>query len=367
MTREYKRMQAARTALLLDQEFFSVLTLLLKLVEDPGCGSAWTDGVSVGFDPAWTSTLSMDELMALVAHEVMHCACGHPWRRGNRDPQRWNIAADYAVNQILVDAGFKLPPRGYFDPQYKGRWAEWIYDRIPPQPPQPGGFGANNPQGEVRDAPADAADQGVTEESWKQAAQQALSVAKARGKAPASLVRDIAETLKPIVDWRSVLRRFVQQVMRADYTWSRPNRRYLASGLYLPALHSESCGPIAVAVDTSGSIDDVTLSQFNAEIQTIADEVKPEYVDVLYCDARVHRVDRFDRDDAIVMKPAGGGGTSFRPVFDHYEQSDEQPVCLIYLTDLDGYFPESAPAYPVIWACTSKINAVPFGEVVPVQ
>jgi predicted metal-dependent peptidase len=364
ITPTLKRLQHARTALLLDNPFFGVLALRLTLQEDPTCDTAWTNGSTIAFSPAFAATLSQDELTAVLAHEVMHCACGHPWRRDAREPQRWNVAADYAINGILQGAGFKMPASALLDSQYDGKSSEWIYDRLPESVNGNGGNGnGSDPSrmGTVRDAPAGSP---VSETEWQQATKQAAEMAKAQGKLPGNLKRELDALTAPRVDWRSLLRRYVQEVVKADYSWSRPNVRYFASGLFLPALHSLACGRIVVAVDTSGSIDTVLLSQFASEIQAIASELQPSSVDVMYCDTRVHRVDTFDRGDLITMDAVGGGGTNFCPVF---EAIDEAPAVLIYLTDMEGTFPEIAPEYPVIWAAYGSEHNAPFGEVVPCE
>jgi predicted metal-dependent peptidase len=381
----------ARTALVLDQPFFGALALRLKIVEDPGCGTAWVDGVSLGYDPAFVDGLTHAQTVALVAHEVMHCACGHPWRRDGRDKDRWNQAADYAINGILRESGFTLPESALMpDGPLVGKNAEWIYDRMPqpseedenggsggqgaasgPNPQvqtgagQPGGDesgSGNDPLGEVRDAP-NGTDAG--EGDWDIAVQQAARAAQARGDLPAGLARFASDQARPRVDWRSALRRLVQQA-RADYSWRLPNARYVARGLYMPALRNEEMGPIAVAIDTSGSIDEALLAQFAAELQAAVDDASPARVHVLYCDARIHRVDTFERGETVEVNPAGGGGTDFRPVFDWLDTCEETPAALVYLTDLDGRFPSETPEIPTLWATTTDYVA-PFGETLRIE
>lgn len=366
------QLMAARTALVLDEPFFGALALRLALHEDPGCGTAWVDGATLGYDPAWIASLSHAETVALVAHEVMHCAAGHPWRRDGRDPKNWNQAADLAINSELADAGFHLPASGLMpDAQQKGKSAEWIYARLPEPPPAggdgdgqgDGGAGSQlapgppNPQGEVRDAPA-AAD--VTEQEWAEAVQQAAAQAKARGKLAASLDRFAATAVEPRVDWRSILRRFVQQAARADYSWTRPNQRYAALGIYLPCLRSEEMGPLAIAIDTSGSIDDTDLAVARAELLAVIEECSPSRVHVYYADAAVARADTYERGEPVEFRPAGGGGTDFRPVFAAAEALEEPPAALIYITDLDGACPESSEI-PTLWV-TASARQAPFGE-----
>ena len=198
--------------------------------------------------------------------------------------------------------------------------------------------------------------------------QQAAVAAKARGNLPGALERFARAAVKPRVDWRSVLRRFMQAAARQDYSWRMPNPRFVAHGLYLPALRSEAMGEILVAIDTSGSVDEVMLGQFAAEIQAIADELQPERIRTLYADARVRGEQETERGDGFRLERfPGGGGTDFRPVFRRLEELEIQPVAVVYLTDLDGIFPQEPPAgVPVLWASTDDRPA-PFGEVVLCQ
>lgn len=367
-TPQAKRMQQARTALLLDQPFFGVLALQLKLIEDSTIPTMRTNGVVIQYSPAFVDRLTQDQVIGVLAHEVMHCAAGHCWRRGERNLKKWNVACDYVINPIIESAKFKLPVGRLFDPQWIGKCAEYVYDRLPDSD-QPDDQDGSDPggTGEVSDAPSTMPDgsPAPSESDWQQTTKQAAMQAHKQGKLPAELERLIDHTLAPRVDWRTLLRRYVQDIVSADYSWSQPNRRYLAAGLYLPQLRSHACGKISVAVDTSGSIDDVLLAQFASEINAIASELEPSSVELLWCDAKVHRVDTFVRGDVITFTPVGGGGTDFRPVFEHYDLGESTPPSvLIYLTDLYGMFPDSPPDYPVIWCATNEQTA-PFGDTVP--
>jgi len=351
-----RKVTAARSGLILDQPFFGALSLRLKVVEDSDCKTAWTDGTSLGFSPDFVSSLSHGELMGLVAHEVLHCACGHPWRKGQRDHGQWNKACDYAINDVLVDAGFILPDGALLSPAFAGKSAEWIYDRLP-------NSGDNDEQaGEVRDGQDDSQTAGddsqLGKQDWVQATKQAAAIAA--GTMSGSLSQFADKATKPPVNWRSVLKRFVQDLSKDDYTWSRPNTRYLCSGLYLPALHCETMGRIVIAKDISYSVDEVASSQFSAEISAIFDELKPSSIEVIYCDTEIQKHDVFESGDFLELEAIQGGGTDFRPVFDAIE---DPPACLIYLTDLEGPLPDCPPDYPVLWAVTGE-RVAPWGETV---
>jgi predicted metal-dependent peptidase len=382
----------ARAALLVGAPFWGVLSLRLVPIEDSSVSTMQTDGVSIRFNPDFVAGLSRSLLRTTIAHETMHCAALHHTRRGGRTPRRWNIACDYAINPLLVEAGFELPAGMLLDPAYGGLSAEDIYARLPPDDGEdnddqdsedPGGMGG------VTDPPPDGtgsgdggastqpnqpgqsgtrlpstADLAQQEENWAIATVQAEATARAMGLGAGDAARAIREQVAPKVDWRDVLRRYLSAAAKSDYAWTPPNRRHIARGLYLPSLRSETLGPIVVAVDTSGSIDDATLAAFSAEVTAIMDEAAPEAIHVVYCDDAIAGTETYQAGDVIDLTPRGGGGTAFRPVFDWITRSEIQPVCAIYLTDLDGDDFGSAPDYPVLWVSTWKTNT-PFGEVIP--
>jgi predicted metal-dependent peptidase len=373
------KMASARVSLVLDQPFFGSLALSLKFKEDTGCETAWTDGRSLGYNPTFIESLPHDRVTALVAHEVFHCAMGHPWRREARDSKNWNIACDYSINSELRDSGFTLPAGSLF-PSESGKSAEWHYARVQQsEQPQPNGNGngqgAGNtpaqgqskpdPLGEVRDAPtgADAdGDPAPTEQEWKQKAAQSLNAAKMCGKMPGGLARTVKDSLKAKLDVRSLLLRFFSERCNSDYSWSRPNSRYIAQGLYLPALESRELGEIAIGIDTSGSVSAESLSFARGTIESIIEELSPLAVNVYYFDSEVSSIDRFDKGDTLTWKPTGFGGTDFRPVLKAIED-DGTAVCAVIITDLEGPFPENCNV-PVIWLSTEERNTAPFGETV---
>ena len=151
-----------------------------------------------------------------------------------------------------------------------------------------------------------------------------------------------------------------------DYRWTPPNRRYIASGLYLPSVERAGVGTIVVAVDTSGSIGEEELEQFAGEITAISDEAKPETIHIVYCDAAVQSIQQFGPSEPIDLEPRGGGGTDFRPVFEWVEANQIAPACLIYLTDLCCRSYPQVPEYPVLWVTDSRRTA-PFGETIRIK
>jgi predicted metal-dependent peptidase len=404
------------------QPFFGTLCLRLKLI--PGAlPTMATDGTRIVYNPAFVDQLKPAELEGTLAHEVMHCALGHQCRRGDRYPGLWNEAADLAINPILTANGFTLPAGALIDPAFANLSAEEIYARLlrkraeggagsnqgqqqagpgggtasapqatsgtpPPDPnsgpssqsaPQqetvgertappvarPGGFGevvdATDEHGQI----ASPAEQRRQEHEWSIAAEQALRSAKTCGHDPLGVDRPLTESRQSQQDWRAILRDFVAATVPCDYRWTPPNRRYIASGLYLPSAEQRGLGEMVIAVDTSGSIGKLELEQFAGEISAISEEAQPEAIHVVYCDAAVQSTQQFTASEPVRLEPKGGGGTDFRPAFEWVAKNDVSPVCLIYLTDLCcDSFPET-PEYPVLWVTDSRRTA-PFGETVRV-
>ena len=386
------RIQKARTTLLLDHPFFG--TLLFRLGAKPcrSIATMATDGVSLFYNPEFVKTLNAAELAGVLAHEVMHPALQHHTRRGDRNQARWNMACDYAINPILLDAGLTLPKDVLIDDRFRGMSAERIYNLIEEQSQEDGSNGksesqsehggesnkANEPSapstpgsvGQVLDAPEPENGEGQTvaeqARDWQIAVEQAENVAKLAGKLPAGAQRTLEAAQSARVDWRELLRRAWSETIPSDYSWMRPNRRHIWAGLYLPGIACEGVGEVAIGVDCSGSVHARQLGLFEAEIRSILAGQRPRLVHVIYFDATVHKVETYQAGEQIRLSPVGGGGTDFRPCFRWLEEQGIQPQTLVFLTDLWGTFPESAPAYPVLWASTASRSA-PFGQVIPMD
>ena len=381
-----KRLATTRAKLILGRDaksaFFATLALRLKLVVDWTCETMTTDGKTLHYHPKFVIGLSPDELLGVVVHEVMHNALSHPFRRGGRDPERWNIACDLAVNPLLLETGFVLPPsclvpgEGPYVSLPTGKSADEYYGLLDiPQEeasncssetaasyPDPGGCGSV-----MEPDPGDRSLSESIAAEWQVAMLQAEQIAQSRGEMPSGLQRTVEAIQHPPVDWREVLQAFVSASARNDYSWSRPNRRFLWQGLYLPGLHSEELGEIVIAIDTSGSVGTRELGQFTTEANAILGAFDCSAT-VLYHETEVQHVQTWRSSDGpLSLEPIGGGGTSHRCVFDWLDHEAMMPSCVICLTDLQTRFPERMPMMPVLWAIIGNNPMVPpFGFCVQV-
>ena len=417
-----RRMSDCVTELLRKQPFFGSLVLRLPLRADPTRKTLASDGQEIRYSPGWVAETDAHLIETAMARVVMACALKHHTRRGERDPERWQTASQLVTHALLRDAGFTLPPEAE---AWEDLSVEQAYDRLPQSgdgdpgddgdPAQGGANGAGAagqpPPGEDRDEsgdPSDPADQGedgasgappshdpsgtgevmdadargdsdsgsgeasvdtaAEEQAWDEAMHQALSIARAEGKAPGGVAETIRNAHASTLDWRTLLRRYMTDAASRDYSWSVPNRRFIDSGLYLPSIRSEGIDSIAVIIDTSGSLPAQTLAGFWAELREIAAEIRPERVIVLQVDAALRDAAEYGPDDLpeeITLK--GRGGTDFRPGFEWLDEQGIQPSVCLYFTDMEcSSYPEAEPVFPVIWVdhseSSSEANGQPWGD-----
>ena len=356
----------ARSKLVLDNPFFGTLCLRLapKATEDVDTGA--TDGVSLLYNPKWFEKLKPLERIGFLAHEVMHVVLMHHTRRQERHAQKWNVAADYAINNHLIQNNFILPKGGLVDDQYDNMTTEDIYNKLP-EPPEGDWLILLDESGcgDVLDHPNKAANTSSIEAEWTVAINQAYEAAKQQGKAPGGMESIIEDINTPKLDWRAILYRFLSANSKNDYSWNRYNRRFIGGGLYLPSLYSPALEEIAVAVDTSGSISDEELTTFTTETSVILRDLDPERIHFIQCDAEIQGHDEYTRESLpLKVKYKGRGGTAFEPVTDYINENIPNCKALVYLTDLMGSFGDE-PAYPVLWVTTEEGGA-PYGEVIKI-
>lgn len=362
------RLSKAKTSLVLEHPFIGniAMNLPFKLDFTLNPPTACVDGKCISFHPEFIDTLNDEELKFLVAHECMHPMLEHNFRRGERNHKKWNQAGDYVINKLLVDDNIgKMPKQGlHNDALYQAGngTTDGIYNLLP-EPDEGGENGHGDSLDHCADGASSPAEQAQQQAEWKVRVAQAAQSAKMMGKMSAGLERLVGELLAPKVDWRDVLRKFVEKAKNDTRSWARPNRRFLSQGMFLPSVSGESLGELLIAVDCSGSIDEETINQFASEINTIKEDGNPTRIHVVYFDSEVSHYESYGRDDVLNIMPHGGGGTAFSPVFEYANEHNIEPVACIFLTDLVCNDFGDMPSYPVLWVSTYAEEA-PFGEVV---
>ncbi len=416
-----KKILSAKTELMFTCAFFSTILQNMITVEMPEVETMAVDGKHLFYAPEFVNSLTRDELVFVLAHEAEHNAKKHHTRRGKRDPDLWNQATDHEINLDLKEGEIgKMPKDGLCDPRFAGLHSEEIYRILDgerqkeqqqggkqqqqdgqgqgkgqPQPgnkpgdqqgkgqSQPGGDRQGQGQGPKNHDPGRCGgvlDAGKTKEELKKAEaeadmitrQAAMVAAKNPGKMSAAMKRMVEKLLEPVIDWRPVLRRFIDEnATTFDYAWTRPNRRLLSMGLVLPGMIPDGVSHIVIFVDTSGSIDNEILAEFRAEINGAFGDGMIDKITVAYADTKVSSWQEFERGDDVELKPTGGGGTDFRDSFEWVAEHAHDASCVIYFTDLYVTQFGEKPHCPVLWAVHGPSNTfdelaakVPFGEAI---
>lgn len=364
-------------------------------VRDCRLRTAATDGERIFMDIAFCTTLSNDERLFVMAHEVWHCVLMHMLRCQTRDPSAFNVATDMEVNRMLKKEGLK-PPSKCLMP--KAEWdelsAEEIYEHIRKRPKQ--GMQEQDVRGvDMQDGDGIGSDKQfdkhiypstssgeddtiVVTDQWgevgfdkdyaplitKELADKirerivavAQQIERTRGTIPEHLANIVRAALRPQIRWQEVLAQFVTSCYGGSRRWLPPNRRHISQGLYLQSSRKERL-QAAVAIDTSGSTT-ADLPQFFSELTSLLNTFGDYELTVMQCDCEIQNVEKFDAYNpfhSIDWKAYGHGGTDFRPPFVYVaEHSEIEPSCLIYITDGCGPAPDNPPPYPVLWILTGN-------------
>jgi predicted metal-dependent peptidase len=371
--------------------FFGALLLMCPVRVTTEVPTAATNGAELLFNPSFLKDLGSSALDGLVVHELLHCVLLHVPRRGHRDAELWNIAADIHVNGIIrAVRELDLPSGGAEDARLAPLSVEEIYDALltrATRGPKPAGGRTNPSAGSSGGAvpplampdllaaspaadPAGSSPTGTSADlasHWAGLCSRAAAAADAHvhGSVPLALQRALRLVHEPQIDWRAALWR---AVVRTPDDFVGFDRRHAWQGLYLEVLEGESV-EVDVCIDTSGSIRGPQLDEFLSELRGILGSYPAVRCNLYYADAACHGPFEVDRT-AEIPRPKGGGGTDFRPFFAAVSAASarrSEPRLAIYLTDGIGTFPPAPPPVEVLWVVTPgglPSERFPFGQAV---
>jgi predicted metal-dependent peptidase len=356
-----EKLITARVGLLLRASFFGNLATRLKLVNaDEWCGTAATDGRNFYYNSRFIQMLRPKEIEFLFGHEVLHCVYDHFGRRGNRDPQMFNIANDFAVNADLIKhrVGEKITTVPCLhDPKYDGLSSEEIYDQLMQNVQKISmsdlldklidehldgdgdgdGDSDGDQEGKGRPKLSDADRQAIRDEI-KEAMLAAAATADGAGNIPAGVKRLIQDLTEPKMNWRELLRMQLESTIKSDYTWMRASRKGWHMDAVMPGMKLDPMIDIAVALDASGSISEKMLKDFLGEVQGIMDSFPAYRIHVVTFDTEAYNPAQYNSenlDDICDYEVKGGGGTDFDCVFNYLKENEIEPKRLVMFTD--GY------------------------------
>lgn len=347
-----------KAKLLLDYPFFGTIASGMENVVNDNIESFATREGKFEYREGYMEALSEAERIFALCNSALHEALSHTHRRGNRSPWLWNMACDYAINTLLIESGFTPPPAITYDKRFGNLSAEEIYHELSLEFLDQEQNDRDSDEG--RDEPG--LDEKLSRAQREKRSEEALDKSDPLSEA---IHRLIQPNKKSLIDWRRELREEIGGYYVSDYTLIPPSKKLLYDGVYLPGVHSRHL-ELAIAIDSSGSVNEVLLSQFIGEVESITELFGSYTIDLIVCDDRIRSYETFERGEAITYTLSGGMGTDFRPVFELIETWMNRPKLLLYFTDLDGKFPPYEPPYEVLWIVPIGVE-VPFGRVIELK
>jgi predicted metal-dependent peptidase len=352
-----------------DLYFYSSLLANLTTILTTQILTAATNGIFLKLNPLWILEMTAPQLFGLILHEVMHVVLEHTLRRlsAGLDPQIYNIAGDHYINLYIRRIGYEIPDGGCCDPQYTGMSTRQIYDELIQDPP---------PDAEDFDMDIvfvggdDGSDDAQSDQDVEQVITNILKAANQAemagypGSIPDDIGRRLEEIKNPQLPWHVLLQNHVSPHAKDDYSYRRPNRRYMPE-FYMPEMKSDALNQITAASDVSGSMLDEWLNKYACEIQYVWDVLQPISLRYMTFDTEVHMDKLYHKGDTFdSLEIMGGGGTDVTPIIEGIRE--DCPAIAIIFTDGDFYMPDlSDLTTDLIWIIIDDPSwTAPYGTVI---
>lgn len=372
-----ERITKAKIKLGLEDRFLGALAMMLEWRENNNIDTMATNGKEFIYNKEFLDKLESKELLGVMAHECMHVALAHNIRcyNGKFEPELYNIAGDYAINQTLVEHNFTLPKDALISREFSGLCTEEIYailEKNNNNNSQNSSRGSNKGknsrkypmQGDILKPESDA---DIEKVKRNIITAKLSSSDKDFSCASAEFQRNYTDITNPKLPWNVILRRYVNATVNDDYSWKRPNRRF--QDVYLPSLcDGDALTKLNVYMDVSGSVDDKTISKFLTEIKGFYDNLAIEVLTINTFSTRLNQKIVMTNSWKQVDKNLKSfGGTCIGPVIEDINNTK----AIVNIIFTDGYFnekPISASKYPIIWVIYDNNNFKPVkGKVVEIQ
>jgi predicted metal-dependent peptidase len=194
------------------------------------------------------------------------------------------------------------------------------------------------------------------DEKWGRILSEATTHARLVGKDTLGMERYVEKLLNPKMNWKSILQREITHESMEDYTWSVPSRRSHEYGIYLPSQKKENIN-LAIAIDSSGSIDNKTLEAFLSHTRDVIASFQNISLTIIICDCKIQSIHEFNNaniEDIKKIKLKGHGGTSFQEPIAWLAKNKPDVKLLIYLTDGECFEKVNLGKYNgrVLWVLT---------------
>lgn len=360
--------------------FLGSIMCSLNFQWDTEIPTAATDGLDLRWNPEWFLKIPPKSRITVLLHELWHVAKLHMLRMEKRDAKIWNYACDIRINNDLeanqrtfegvencwkdrsIDKNGILAEEQIYDILYKDAF----------KIPMTGSWGQPSEGGDLEAGTGTVKKGSIKANQVLSAVVRAVQQAEAAGQAgqlPGDLKSILKSFLEPLVPWTTVLMQFFTDLTNEDYSWKRPNRRYI--DMYLPSLSAEEgkLDEIAIFIDCSASVVDKQLQRFLSEVKYIQEVLRPNKLTIIQFDVILQNIKEYSLDEPMdEVRIHGRGGTSLEKVREWIEKN--RPSAVVIFSDLEVY-PMERPSFPVpiLWARNkTPYSIIPsYGKIVDVK
>ena len=389
-TKDFQEQEAriivARSRLYMQEAWFGGMLnhLGYKITDNPNMPTCCTNGKVIYFNIDFVKKCTLNEIVFIIGHEILHCLLNHFLRRTrDRKVMLWNFACDYAVNDILIQSNVgKALKNILHDTQYRNMTAEEVYKILEGKAqdalsklgrlvdihmePQDGdkkedskGKGSKDGKDkEEQEANSGYGKEGSkdrkseenegmdekTSNKWNELLEEGIAESSSdtpgiRGtlhKSYGQVIRVSRDKYDCTVDWREELHEFIKTKFESDLTYMKPLKKTQSQGITMPSIRKDERLVIAIALDTSGSMYSHWIEKFIAEIQGILSSYDSFFIHLWCFDTSVHNYTELDSGEVQALEDyqiAGGGGTEFQVNWDLLEDNGIKPDMMLILTD----------------------------------
>ncbi len=340
------KLDIAKTKLMLEHPFFGEVVTNLNIVDNTNIASVAFRGDILEINSEYLEVLTLDETQTILANAAMKQLLFHKDRSKGKVKHIWEVASDFAINELLAKNGFTIPPLLNYHSRFERLSAEEIYKILLSE------------QDIVEQESQDIKE--IEDNEFNEFLEEIIQKHLKQENLPDGLEEFVKSAKKSQINWIELLYRYINNHAKIDYKLFPSNKKHLWRGVALPSINSDEL-KIAVAIDTSASIDTTLLERFLGELEAIMQNFPHYQIELIECDYKIQNTTRLLPLMPIVSTLKGGGATDFTPVFEYLQKLNEDFKFLIYFSDGEGKFPDYTPNIETLWVL-SKETKVPFGE-----
>jgi predicted metal-dependent peptidase len=389
----------AKVQLQKDMPFFAYILLHIKAKEENTIPSMAVDyRKNLIYNKYFVEKLSDEEVEFVLCHEAMHIALNHFLRKDNRDVEVWNVATDLVINEMLfkyfsihsirnkIITKESLKKMGIEIEDVDEKTAEEVYDILINYKDKLKGFTNFDIHYYIDDLSEKEKEQlereyGKSFEEIKREIEnenkrilvEAANFGKMRGNLPSGIERVVDKLLSKKIDWKTLLRRTISDMIPYDFSYKYPSRKSIAVDIYLPTTIKDKKLEVVCVVDLSGSISDEEMRQFFTEIYHIAKSFHNVDITIITHDAEKQdeiKVQNGCIDKLLNIKVHGGGGTSHKWLPEYLKKNHPNTKLVVCFTDgyTEFFDKEEIGNREIIWILSEgNEKEIPFGRVIKMR